>query len=428
MIAWVPVLVAMLASLVPLVADAVILRQDELEYTVTSKGPAAELFTSGVKALGSQDLAAAERFFREAIQADPKAFEPLIGMAEVALVRKQPKEAWDWLQRAERTAPDSAVVQDAIGRYRFAMREFPAAKAALRKAYSLDPDNLLVNLDLGDLLLNALNEPAEAVAAYRRSVRLAPGHAGAHNGLGMALAAQGKYDEAIPVLERAVALAPGNPLSQLSLARVLQAKPDWPKALAAYDAALKAQPGLVPALLGRGDVLTATGDAKGGLAAYEQAVRAAPKSDEVQLKLGMALQGLGRNADAERAYREAVRINPELALAYNNLAWMAAEQRDNLPEAQRWAQQAVELAPKEPLFLDTLGWGQRAQGKPADAVATLRKAAGMDGAGPEIWYHLGVVYEEQSRLPEAEQAYRKALILDKQFAPAQRALKGLGKR
>lgn len=419
-------LCAVLAAAVPVTADAVIIRQDDLAYTVKRKGPAAELYLAGVAALAEGKPEAAERSFQEAMRADPAAFEPLIGMAEVELARQQPKAAWTWLERAAKLAPRSAAVQDAIGRYHFAQRDYAAAEAALRKAQALEPDNVLVNLDLGDLLLNARKQPVEAEAAYRRALRTAPNHPGAYNGLGMALAAQGKYPDAIAALQRSIALAPDNPLPRLSLARTLQASQDWPGALAAYDAVLKLQPGLVPALLGRADVLAARGDAKGALAAYELAVKTAPTVDETHLRLGMALQGMGRTDEAERAYREAVRLNPSQALAYNNLAWMAAERRRNLGEARGWAEKAVSLAPAEPLFLDTLAWVQRAEGKPAEAVATLTRASKMKGAGPEIWYHLGVIHEEQQRRAEAQQAYRKALSLDPRFSPAEQALKTLG--
>jgi len=405
-------------------ASASLIRLDELPGAGTQPGNPAALdsFMKGVLALSNRDLAGAERRFRESMQLDAKAVEPLIGMADLALARRQNQEAERWLQRAQQLAPANATVHHALGRFHFGARDFARAEASLRRALSLDGQHFLAALDLGDLLLTTLNRPQDAQAAYRNAVQLRPEHAGAQHGLGVTLASLGKLDEAEPILQRAVALAPANPLALLSLGRLHQAQRAWDKAQAAFDSALRLQPGLLPAVLGKADVLMAKGDHPAALALYTEAVRAAPGSDLAQLKLGMAFQGTGQLGNAQRAYLEAVRLNPNLAIAYNNLAWMAAEERTNLQQAQRWAERAVSLAPGEPLFLDTLGWVFRARGQLAEAERTLERATAMPGAGPVVWYHLGRVYQERGRNREARRAYQRALELNSDFAPAREAL------
>lgn len=417
-----------IALLVPQWAYALLIRLDEQpKVNATAKDPAAARYVEGVMAMEKKDVANAERLFREAIAIDAKAHAPLIGMADLALRRNQPKEAWQWLQKAVAVAPGQMAVHQSIGRYHYALGEYTQAEKPLREAIALAPNSVLAYLDLGDLYLNALNRPEDAEHAYRKAVSLGPKHAGARNGLGVALVAQGKYAEAQKEVERAIELAPNNVLPRLSLARTHQSQGAWDKAIAAYDDALEMAPKLLPALLGKADALVALGKGSAALPIYIEATQSARESDIAQLKLGMAYQGMGRMDAASKAYKEAIRINPELALAYNNLAWMAAERQQDLDQAQTWVDKAITLSPQEPLFLDTLAWIQRARKEFSQAETTLKKAAAMPGAGAEIWYHLGVIYEDQHKSAEAAQAYGQAVTLDKSFAAARKALEALKK-
>jgi tetratricopeptide (TPR) repeat protein len=410
-------------------AVAALIRPAELPpLGAVPASPAMVSFISGVEAIAGSDLTAAERHFRESMRLDATLVEPLIGMADLALARRQPSDAQRWLQRALQVAPTSAKVHHALGRFHFGARDFAQAEASLRQALSLDGNHFLAALDLGDLYLSSLNRTQDAEAAYRAAVRLGARHAGAHHGLGVTLTRLGKLAEAESILQRAASLAPNNPLVFLSLGRLYQAKRDWGKAQTAFESALRLQPGLLPAVLGKADALMASGDTTRALALYQQAVQAAPNSEQARLQLGMAFQATGRLREAERTYLEALRLNPNLALAYNNLAWMAAEARTNLAQAQRWAERAVSLAPAEPLFLDTLGWVFRAQGQLAEAERTLERAAAMPSAGAVVWYHLGRVYQERNKVREAERAYRQALELHRDFAPARQALGQMQKR
>ena len=65
------------------------------------------------------------------------------------------------------------------------------------------------------------------------------------------------------------------------------------------------------------------------------------------------------NSEAEAMYRRAIEEDPDLPVAYNNLAYLIAELR-SAPEAFQQAiglvDRALELRPEEPNYLDTKGW------------------------------------------------------------------------
>jgi tetratricopeptide (TPR) repeat protein len=76
----------------------------------------------------------------------------------------------------------------------------------------------------------------------------------------------------------------------------------------------------------------------------------------------------GDAAGAYAAYLEAIKADPKLAIAFNNLAALAADRKERLDEALGWARQAVALEPGRPEFQDTLATVQRARGeRPASA-------------------------------------------------------------
>jgi tetratricopeptide (TPR) repeat protein len=104
---------------------------------------------------------------------------------------------------------------------------------------------------------------------------------------------------------------------------------------------------------------------------------------------------LGARGDVTGAlarWREAVEGPPEAGL-YNNFAWFCAERSINLAEAWQFARRAVELAPENPSFLDTLGWVEFRRGRPSEARVALEQAlrhASRREDRSVVLYHLAV--------------------------------------
>ncbi len=392
------------------------------------QNPAINRHIEGLQALEKNDWAAAELAFRESMSLDNKAPQPLLGLADLALRNKNTTEAWSWLEKALKLAPQNALVHQAIGRYHFASGQHSKAIEALKKAEQLNPSSALIPIDLGEIYMQALRKPDEAASAYRRALNIDPQHAGAHYGLGTALATSGKLVDAEVEFNKASSLSPNNPLPGQSLGRLYMQQGQTDKAINAFDSVLRAAPNFVPALLDKGDIYLGKGDLNRALTEFQKAAKVSPNNDMAHLKLGMAYQGQGHRTEAENAYQMAIKINPKLALAYNNLAWMATESGKNLNQAEQWAKTSVKLGPGVSSFQDTLGWVYRSQKKPALAEQTLLKASEMKPASAETFYHLGMVYLDQNKNKEAEMAFRKALSIQKDYMPAQQALAKLSRK
>lgn len=418
--------VLILALVLTANATATVLLPDGIQTPQAKPSPAATLYSEGMQALLRKDLQSAEKAFQDCMNLDTRSPLPAIGLADVALDRQQPKEAKEWLDKALKIAPKSPLVHHAFGRFYYYNREYDKAERALQEVLRLDSKNFLAQIDLGDVYMNGLQRPAQAVIAYRAAVSINPNHAGAHQGLGIALAASSQRDEAERELRTAGKLAPNNPLPWLALGRLYLAQSKTDDALEAYDFALKIQANLMPALIGRGDALLGANNFNGAVEEFARVTKQTPNNAEAQLKLGMAYQALKNWPAAEKAYLAALQINPNLPLANNNLAWIYAVNKGDSPQALIFARKAVNLEPNTAVFQDTLGWVLRSQGKLAESESILLKASQMKPESAETYFHLGKVYLDQNNKKGAETAFRKALSIQKNYEPALQALHDIG--
>jgi tetratricopeptide (TPR) repeat protein len=389
----------------------------------TSSAEAA--YRRGFESLSKGDLSAAGAAFKESAQLEPKAVQPLLGLAEVALKQQAPKQAEVYLQQALNLAPQSVEVQTAWGRYLYQQQRFNDAEAAFKKAIALAPQAVALHVDLGDLYLGGLHKPQEAIDAYRAALQRDPAHAGAHYALGTALAATGDVEAAQAELTEANRLAPNNPLPLQALGQLYTARQEYEKALEAFANALKVQPQFVRAYIARGDVYGVQGQPDKALAEYNESLRVAPKFVLTHLKIGTVYAAQARPEEAQKAYLAAIDADPKQSIAYNNLAWMAAERKTQLDDALTWAKKAVELEPKVSQFQDTLGWVHRARGELDKAADVLQKATKIEPHQAVIWYHLGIIQAERKKTKDAAAALKQALQSQQNFPESEDARKRL---
>jgi Tfp pilus assembly protein PilF len=415
-------LVVMAGSAAPAMAIDVILAPPK----ATTPGEIS--FREGIAALEKNDLATAEKAFKESVKHDSKAAGPYMGLAMVALRQGKKDVAEQNMKTAVSLAPNSASIQTTWGTYLYTQRDLPAAEAALRKAISLDSNVMAAHLHLGDMYLVAFRKPDEAIKEYRAAIAAAPSHAGAHYALALAYLSKGNDAQGEAELLQAVKLAPSNPLPHHVLGRLYASHKQYDRALQAFDGAIKALPAFPAAHFERGQVLAAKGDDAGALKAYAEAQRHDPKKAIGITNVAMVHQRNERWAPAEEAYLSAIKIEPRNAIAYNNLAWMAADRKTDTTRALGWAKKAVSLEPAVPEFQVTLGWTYRASGDLAKAAETLRAAAAMKPQTGTAHHYLGRVYLEQGKKSEAAAAFKRALALEPSFAEAQKYLKELGQK
>jgi tetratricopeptide (TPR) repeat protein len=129
----------------------------------------------------------------------------------------------------------------------------------------------------------------------------------------------------------------------------------------------------------------------------------------------------GKRADATRSFKAAIAADPKLAVAYNNLAWMEAEQKGNLDQALAWAQKATQLDPRVTNYWHTLGAVYLARGENAAAVKALNEAVKGPSPSAEHLYRYGVALARSGQKADAVLALRRALEINPKFGNAANA-------
>ena len=147
-----------------------------------------------------------------------------------------------------------------------------------------------------------------------------------------------------------------------------------------------------------------------------------------RLWLGITEEKLGNPSAAIDLYRKVTQANPNSAEASNNLAYLLAEYGNKPEEALKYAERAVELAPEDPAYCDTLGWVLYRKGVYASAIPYLERAsANQTQKDSIIWkYHLAMAYAKAGDVSRGRTTLDGALKLNPNLPEAKIAQQVVG--
>ena len=208
---------------------------------------AAELFAEGARHHQAGRMAEAERFYRRALQADPRHADALHWLGVMAGEAGRPDIALQLIDQALAEKPLYSEAHTHRAVTLLALGRLPEAADSYRKAVSQKRDNAAAWYGLGGAL-RELNQLGESASAYRRAIALNPKWAEAHNNLAVTLQKHGRFEEAVTAYRKALALAPNYPQMHYNLGSALMAQRDLAGALACFDKALTLDPGYAEAL------------------------------------------------------------------------------------------------------------------------------------------------------------------------------------
>lgn len=204
---------------------------------------------------------------------------------------------------------------------------------------------------------------------------------------GLSKIAQKKPQEAISCFHQVVTIAPDLFSGHLALGQTYIQINDYEKALKTFNKVIEINPSYGPAYVALGDVYFQTKD-------EEKAIQ---------------------------SYRKVVELNLKSPDAYQRLALILSEKPKSLDEALKFAIKAEELAPKNPLSLDVVGWVYVQRGEIKKGIEKLKEASSLLSQDPIILYHLGVGYYKNNNPKEAKNALQAALNISKNFRGAEQA-------
>ena len=151
-------------------------------------------------------------------------------------------------------------------------------------------------------------------------------------------------------------------------------------------------------------------DAYGRAIAYAQAQKLQGQLWSLLLLRASALEDASRWPEARAALQQALTMAPDQPLLLNFLGYAKLERGEDLDAAEAMIRKASDLAPDEASITDSLGWAQFKRGKVDEAIATLQRTAEKDPAQAEIQEHLGDALFRSGRRYEARFAWNASLV------------------
>ena len=124
--------------------------------------------------------------------------------------------------------------------------------------------------------------------------------------------------------------------------------------------------------------------------------------------LGNIEEMQGNHTGAIEHFRKVMAANPVDPQAANNLAYLLAEHVNQMDEALKYAEKAVELAPTRAAYCDTLGWILYKKGLFTSAIPYLQRASSDPGS--VVWkYHLAMAYAKSGDIKRGRTVLNAAL-------------------
>jgi Tfp pilus assembly protein PilF len=277
------------------------------------------------------------------------------------------------------------MLQD--GLLRLENKDFPGARKSLEQVLASKPQDIRAVDALAKTYI-IQKQPAVAMQTVQHYVSQSPNSAPLQNLYGQWLAANQRFDEARK----------------------------------AFRAAIAADPSFEAARVAMGYVELADGK----LDAARQAFTSVPQTPgtTVMCELGLAQveERTGTPAAAIPHYRKVLETEPSNIPALNGLAYQLANETTQIDEALKYAQQAMELAPRSVFVEDTLGWALYRKGMYPSAVEHLRNAAEANGLAVSK-YHLAMAYFKMGNTQQGRLLLQQAKLADPNLPEAAIALK-----
>jgi Flp pilus assembly protein TadD len=223
----------------------------------------------------------------------------------------------------------------------------------------------------------------DAIAAYRKAVELAPGWFEANLNLGVDLVRSGDSAAAVPVLRHAIELTPTSGTQQESVK-------SWVSLGQAWES------------LGRA---LESSDPKGSAEAYDRAAAFNSINPELVARAGTMLQKSGDTAGAEQHYQQAAAQGSTSGMT-QLIDLLIAQKR--YADADAWLRKYADQNPQDARARVQLGHLLAAEGKTAEAIATLQPLSGP-GANPDVNRALAELYLDNKQYAEAAPLLQQVL-------------------
>ena len=335
---------------------------------------------------------------------------------------------------AEHAGDDPAVIKE-IADYYAASQQLKEAIPLYLHVLELQPDdaNAREKLATGFILTNQrekavemleeiIKEHPEKYQSYDLLAQVLDDEARSLQRANRLEEAKAKFAKVGANYEQSLLINPNHPSTYLHLAELLLGPlRDADRAVKLLTEARRRFPGAPEIVYYLAIAQREAKQSQQAVATFEEALHEAQidEDDDVinakfYFNYGAAAEQAGLYEKAADLLRKSISLDPaNSAEAYNYIGYMWADHNMNLDEAETMIRRALESEPNNASYMDSLGWVEFRRGKFDQALNDLLRAAKtVERDDPVVFEHIGDTYLKLNRVPEALDAWQKALALD----------------
>ncbi|MCV2421509.1 XrtA/PEP-CTERM system TPR-repeat protein PrsT [Paucibacter sp. DJ2R-2] len=365
-----------------------------------------------------------EAMINKAIASKPSAAAPRVALIDFQLKERNLKAALSAAEQGIAAMPESADLMEAQGRARTVAGEYQQALESFNALSRAMPRSPLPSLRLAEVYA-ALKKYPTAISNLKHALELSPDNLVVQRRLGELQLANGEPKEALATAALIQKRAPASPLGYSLEGDVQANQKAWPAAAAAMRRSLEKAPD--PAVASKLHLALSLGGAKAEADKHAQDwLKAHPNDAEFLFYLGGVELNQGQLAAAEGRFAAVQKLQPENPAVLNNLAWLAMKL--NKPGGLALAEKAVQIAPKQPAFLDTLSSVLEADNKLPRAIEVQVQALELQPQNHDLRMRLAKLYLKAGDKRLAAVELNRLATSGKQYgnqAEVQQLLRGL---
>ncbi len=393
------------------------------------------------------DITRAIGEYRRALQYDSSASTIYLSLAEDYYLLKLYDDAIYYLQGALRVDTNNVAALEFLSDLLLESNQYDSAISVAQKLISLSPENLHYRQSLAGIYLRQ-ERPAEAIQQYEAILQEDSSDTETLKQLSTIYIAIKDFKRALDISQRLFAqdstddrvnftiaslLAELDRASEADqyFARTIELNKDDPRYFTNWAFLHMGNKNYSRAIqiLQRGaqhhpkaaDIWGLLGSAYERAGQDSSALKALDHSLELDatqigpyITLGYVFDRRGEYQKALDVYNQAIAIAPEDPLLLNNYAYLLAQRQVRLDEALQMVQKALDKAPENSSYLDTIGWVYFGLGDYAKAREYIERALEKDKNNAEVLHHLGDIYEALGDKTKARECWRQALEFDQE--------------
>jgi Flp pilus assembly protein TadD len=297
---------------------------------------------------GSGNLPEASTVLNQALRTHPSSLDLTNALITVYVNQNRYQDAAKLAEKMVKLYPGNLRAETTYLGVLILNDEFEQARPVGKKLLAKAPHDF-ESLYLNGVLHREAGEYATARSLLEEAVGLNPNHYNSRYNLGVVLTKLADYNGAKEHLEKAIELGGTEPQIRFELVTVLRNLGETEQAqeqLKIYQQELqeRANRTLAAGKAAEAEQEFSRGNIQMAVELYREAVTATPRDALLNYKLALALDRAGDTTNERTALNRAVEIDPDLAVAQNQLGYLASLQGE-LSSAENYFRLALRSAP-----------------------------------------------------------------------------------